>query len=83
MKTPKNIIREEILKALPTPKSFLCRNFYPLSKLYNEYGIDEVFEVMGEMEKNGEIYWEVIHPSSRDDEGTTHIKRTEKSFQQV
>lgn len=72
-----NNIREEILKALPTPKNYLQTNFHPLKKLYNEHSIDEVFKVLGEMEDNGEIYWHQLNQYSN------VIKRTEKSFQQV
>ncbi len=72
-----NNIREEILKALPTPKSHLQSNFHPLKKLRDEHGIDEVFRVLGEMESNGEIYWHKLN------EYSTVIKRTEKSFQQI
>ncbi len=70
-----NNIREEILKALPTPKNHLQSNFNPLPKLREKYGHDEVYKVLGEMEDNGEIYWHELNQYS------TVIKRTEKSFQ--
>ena len=72
-----NDIRDEILKALPTPKSHLQSNFHPLKKLGDVHGIDKVYKVLGEMEDNGEIYWHKLN------EYSTVIKRTEKSFQQV
>lgn len=68
-------IREEILKALPTTEKFLALNFHPLKKLYEKYGMDEVFAVIDNMKEEGEIYWHQIHYDYM------VIKRTEKSIQ--
>lgn len=69
-----NNIRDEILKVLPTPESFLATNFRVPKKLMEEYGNDEFYRVLEEMEKADEICWHKLNQYS------TVIKRTEKSF---
>ena len=72
-----NNIRDEILKALPSTESFLATNFRVPKKLMEEYGSDEFYRVLEEMENQGELYWHKLNQYS------TVIKRTEKSFKEV